>query len=66
MASLQILEISSEETPMEELSYDVVGNINGGQSPLLILELFNAVRDFCVEYSDNPQLCVIALLDLLV
>ena len=30
MVSIQVLELPSVESPMEDLSYDVAGNISGG------------------------------------
>ncbi len=44
MASIQIHEI---ETPIEDLSYDVAGNITGGE-----LTVFDCARDFFDDFVD--------------
>ena len=64
MASIQILELSPAETPMEDLSYDITGNIAGGGFIRdLVSESFGLVRDvldFCRDAgSENPVMCVI-------
>ncbi len=63
MARIQISELSSVETPMEELSYDITGNITGGNFWDLIQETFdliNRVIDICQEIgSPNPLRCAI-------
>ena len=70
MASIQILEISPAETPIEDLSYDVAGNVTGGGLVRDILfETFDFVRDvlketfgFCSEAVD-PQACATEIID---
>lgn len=64
MASIQILELSPAETPMEDLSYDITGNIAGGGFVRdLVDQAFGLVRDvlaFCRDAgSEDPVLCVI-------
>ena len=64
MARIQISELSSVETPMEELSYDITGNITGGGiiGDLIrgTFDLINRVIDICEDIgSPNPLECAI-------
>ncbi len=63
MASIQIHEI---ETPMEDLSYDVAGNITGGGIGELLDSVFDLVRDvlaFCKDSgAEDPVVCVVNIL----
>ena len=72
MARIQILEISPTETPMEDLSYDMTGNITGGSLGSFIRELvlgaikesFDLIRDLytdCIEAGGDPAECLEAL-----
>ena len=56
MASIQIHEI---ETPMEDLSYDVSGNITGGGFFGKVLDLVKDVFKECQRVSANPLECTI-------
>ena len=65
MAKIQILELSPAETPMEDLSYDITGNITGGGviGDLIrgTFDLINRVLDICeATGSENPLQCTIA------
>ena len=58
MASIQVLEISPAETPIEDLSYDVAGNIAGGLGEF-VAEVIRAVFIECrITYPDNPEQAV--------
>ena len=74
MAKIQILEISPVETPMEDLSYDVVSNITGGGLgdflKDLVLGALGEAFDFlktayteCVKAGGDPVLCLDAIFD---
>ena len=56
MASIQVLEI---ETPIEDLSYDVAGNITGGlldQFGQYVRTIIQTVFEECrTTYPDNPE-----------
>ncbi len=59
MASIQVLEISPAEIPIEDLSYDVAGNITGGFLDQLAAEVIRAVFIECrITYPDNPEQAV--------
>ena len=64
MARIQISELSSVETQMEDLSYDVAGNIAGGgflsEVGSLIDQLLvfaTLVTELCSTGALNPEIC---------
>ena len=67
MASIQVLEISPAETPIEDLSYGVAGNITGGGFlDQLAAEVIRAVFIQCrITYPDNPDQAVDCTKDVL-
>ncbi|MGK7936507.1 MAG: hypothetical protein AB4206_12030 [Xenococcaceae cyanobacterium] len=64
MASIQILEISPVETPMEDLSDDATGNITGGflgeQLDVFLDKLYAFVQDVlggCNDGTYDSEIC---------